>query len=39
MISDDHDYQAVRLHFESFPVFHVLPEEDDGENNQQNIIA
>jgi hypothetical protein len=39
VISDDHDYISVRLHVKFLPLSQVLPEGDDGENNQESIIA
>jgi hypothetical protein len=39
MISDDHHHVGVRLHFQFLSFFQVLPEDGNGENNQENIKA
>jgi hypothetical protein len=39
MISDDHYHIDIRLHSKFLPFSQVLPEGDNGENKQKNIIA
>jgi hypothetical protein len=39
MISDDHDYIGVRLHVKCISFFQMLPEGENGENNQENVKA
>jgi hypothetical protein len=39
MISDDHYYVGVRLHFEFLSFFQVLSKNGNGEDDQENIKA